>query len=296
MNRIQIIVAVVFIMASGFLPQMTIAQAPEKISYQLVIRNSSDQLVVNKQVGIRISIQKYVFGLPPSYQNVYIETHKPTTNANGLVSIQIGGGTIVAGVFKDINWGSGTYYIQTETDPAGGTSYTITGKTQILSVPYAIQAKTVESIQTDTSLDGNGNTAQPLKLAQQSATNGQVLKWNGTTWKPGAVTSLGTGNVNLQKLQAYIFRTGGSSPLRITSQELGLASASDLQKLFIINLEVGWNPNAGAIDPKEYRSLKDGIYYEIGLPGSDFMGIKVYFPDKLEYWLQNGRILYMLAE
>ena len=296
MNKIQSIIAAIFIMASGLLSQSTNAQAPERISYQLVIRNSSDQLVVNKQVGIRISIQKYILGLPPSYQNVYIETHKPTTNANGLISIQIGGGTIVNGVFKDINWGSGTYYIQTETDPAGGTSYTITGKTQVLSVPYALQAKTVESIQTDTSLDGIGNTAQPLKLAQQAATSGQVLKWNGTAWKPGAVTSLGAGNVNVKKLEAYVFRTGGSSPLRITSQDLGLSSVNDLKKLFIINLEVGWNPNAGELDPKEYRGLKDGIYYEIGLPGSDFMGIKVYFPDKLEYWLQYGRILYMLAD
>jgi hypothetical protein len=117
------------------------AQVPQKMSYQAVIRNSSEELVTNKQIGMRISIQKYVMGLPPSYQNVYVETQTPTTNENGLVSISVGGGTVDYGNFADINWADGTYYIRTETDPAGGTSYTITGRSQLLSVPYAFHAR-----------------------------------------------------------------------------------------------------------------------------------------------------------
>ena len=79
------------------------AQAPEKMSYQAVIRNNSDQLVVNMQVGMKISIQKYVLGIPPTYQNVYVETHTPTTNKNGLVSLKIGDGNVVGGVFANID-------------------------------------------------------------------------------------------------------------------------------------------------------------------------------------------------
>jgi uncharacterized protein (TIGR02145 family) len=69
---------------------------------------------------------------------VYSETQTPATNGNGLVSIEIGGG---AG-FSNINWAAGPYFIKTETDPAGGTNYTITGTVQLLSVPYALHAKT----------------------------------------------------------------------------------------------------------------------------------------------------------
>lgn len=120
------------------------AQSPEKISYQAVIRNSAGNLIVNTTVGVRISIQKYVFGVPPTYQNVYIETHTALTNDNGLVSLKIGAGTIVGGVFADIDWSNGEYYIKSETDPTGGTNYTITGTTQLLSVPYALYAKNVK--------------------------------------------------------------------------------------------------------------------------------------------------------
>ncbi len=114
------------------------AQSPEKMSYQAVVRNSSNALVVNTQIGMRISILQG----SASGAAVYSETQTPTTNANGLVSIQIGGEK----GFDDIDWSAGSYFIQTETDPAGGTSYTITGTSQLLSVPYALHAKTAGKV------------------------------------------------------------------------------------------------------------------------------------------------------
>jgi uncharacterized protein (TIGR02145 family) len=114
------------------------AQPPQKMSYQAVIRNSSGQLITNQAIGMRISIlQGSVNGTA-----VYTETQTTTINANGLVTIEIGGGTIVTGTFAGIDWSNGTYFIKTETDPNGGTSYTITGTSQILSVPYALYSKT----------------------------------------------------------------------------------------------------------------------------------------------------------
>lgn len=114
------------------------AKAPQKMSYQAVIRNSSDALVVNTQVGMQITIlQGSVNG-----DAVYTETQTPTTNANGLVSIEIGDGV----GFDVIDWVSGSYFIKTETDPTGGTSYTITGTSQLLSVPYALHAKTSDAL------------------------------------------------------------------------------------------------------------------------------------------------------
>ncbi len=113
------------------------AQSPQKMSYQAVIRNSNSDLVVSQAVGMRISIlQGSATGT-----EVYTETQTPTTNANGLVCIEIG---IEAG-FSSINWAAGPYFIKTETDPTGGTNYTITGTSQLLSVPYSLNAKTAET-------------------------------------------------------------------------------------------------------------------------------------------------------
>lgn len=112
------------------------AQSPNKMSYQAVIRNASNVLVTNQAIGMRISILQ----TSPSGTAVYVETQSTTTNANGLVSIEIGGGTVVSGSFAGINWANGPFFIKTETDPAGGANYTITGTSQLLSVPYALYA------------------------------------------------------------------------------------------------------------------------------------------------------------
>jgi len=113
------------------------AQAPEGMTYQAVIRNTGGTLVVSTTIGLKISIlQGSSVGTA-----VYTETHAPTTNANGLVSVSIGSGSGTTGSFSGIDWGSGLYFIKTETDPDGGSDYTISGTSQLLSVPYALYAK-----------------------------------------------------------------------------------------------------------------------------------------------------------
>ena len=110
------------------------AQAPQKMSYQAVIRNSSNTLITSAPVGMQISVLQG----SASGTAVYVETQTPSTNANGLASVEIGGGTVVSGNFSTINWANGPYFIKTETDPTGGTVYTITGTNELMSVPYAL--------------------------------------------------------------------------------------------------------------------------------------------------------------
>ncbi|NNL92575.1 MAG: collagen-like protein, partial [Saprospiraceae bacterium] len=114
------------------------AQSPKKMSYQAVVRNASNELIGNKSVGVQISIiQGSVNGTV-----VYAERQTPSTNNNGLISLQIGSGNLVSGDFDSIDWSMGPYFIKTDTDVTGGTNYTISGTSQLLSVPYALYAET----------------------------------------------------------------------------------------------------------------------------------------------------------
>jgi hypothetical protein len=123
MKKLLLILVAVILTASAN------AQSPEKMSYQAVVRNATNNLVKNQGVGMQISILQ----TSPSGTAVYVETHTPTTNANGLVTIEIGSGTVVSGSMNTIDWSAGPYFIQTETDPTGGTTYTITGTSQLMS-------------------------------------------------------------------------------------------------------------------------------------------------------------------
>ncbi|KFF73906.1 hypothetical protein HX13_15220 [Chryseobacterium sp. P1-3] len=120
---------------------MAIAQVPEKMSYQAIIRNGSGQLLNNQSIAVKATILQG----SPAGTEVYSERLTGNTNANGLITLEIGSGTVLSGTFATINWPSGNYYLKTETDPAGGNNYTITGTSQLLSVPYAMYAKSAGS-------------------------------------------------------------------------------------------------------------------------------------------------------
>ncbi len=173
-KTVLLVTAIVFSISS-------FAQAPNKMSYQAVIRDATNNLVVNQSVGVKVSILK----TSASGTAVFVETYSATTNANGLVSIEIGSGTNVSGSISGINWGNDAYYIKTETDPTGGTSYSISATNQLLSVPFALSSKSATNME-----------LKDLTNVTGTPTSGQVLKWDGTTWKPqnDLTTGGGTGS------------------------------------------------------------------------------------------------------
>ena len=113
------------------------AQAPDKFTYQAVVRFANNSLAANTQIGVRISIlQGSVVG-----EAVFVETHIVNSNANGLITLEIGSGNVQVGSISNIDWSNGLYFLRTETDPYGGIDYIVTSTQQLMSVPYALYAK-----------------------------------------------------------------------------------------------------------------------------------------------------------
>ena len=126
---------------------MTIVMAqPQKMTYQMVVRNSNNELIVNQVIGVKVSIyQDTVNGLP-----AYAETHTTTTNANALMTIQIGTGTpfVLNSHFSEVQWKDHKNYLKIEIDPTGGNSYTIVGSQELVSVPYAFYSESSKYVDT----------------------------------------------------------------------------------------------------------------------------------------------------
>lgn len=123
----------VFFLFSFFSSISSNAQVVSGMNYQAVIKNSSNALVANATVGVKISILQG----SASGAIVFSESHTTTTNANGLATLVIGTGTPLLGTFFTIDWLSGLHYIKTDTDPTGGANYTITNTSQLNTVPYS---------------------------------------------------------------------------------------------------------------------------------------------------------------
>lgn len=138
-----------------------VAQAPQRMSYQAVIRNAEGTLLTSTAIGVKVSLlQGSDTGIA-----VYEETFTGTTNENGLLTLELGGGTPVLGSFAAINWSTGIYYVKTETDPTGGTNYSITAVGQLLSVPYAFYASN-SSVQGKTTIILTGDITDAEATAQ----------------------------------------------------------------------------------------------------------------------------------
>ena len=149
------------------------AQSPNLISYQTVIRNSNNELVANATVGMRISILSGTAADVLWYQ----EEHTVKTNLNGLAYVVIGKGTNLNGIMTEIDWSKGPFHIKSESDPNGGKNYTLIVVSQLLSVPYAIYAKSAEKVTGPiTELDPQFNAS-----IAKSITAADTALWNTET-------------------------------------------------------------------------------------------------------------------
>ena len=168
MKRILLsLVAIATISLSSF------GQAPEGFKYQAVVRDAGNLILNNQAVGMQLTIQQGSIGGTA----VYTETFIPTSNAYGLVNIEIGSGNTTDD-FSTIDWSAGPYFIETAIDATGGTTYVVMGTSQLMSVPYALYAKT----------SGNGQGPQGIQgPAGVDGTNGT----NGIDGVDGATGSQG---------------------------------------------------------------------------------------------------------
>ena len=185
-----------------FLSLSIYAQSPEKMSYQAVVRDANNTLLANKTIGMQISIiQSTITG-----KAVYTETHSVETNSNGLISYEIGSGS-TSDDFSAIDWSAGPYFIKTETDPTGGTSYTINGTSQLMSVPFALYAKSSgsslpgpEGPQGPTGPGGSNNGAVGVSFSME-------LTGSPTQWSNNAPPQ----NIVVDPNGPYILYTGEDS-------------------------------------------------------------------------------------
>lgn len=151
----------ILILCAGLLLSAVVfAQSPAAFKYQAIARNASGDVLVNQRVSFRISIlEGDIAGA-----EVFKEIHSASTNEFGLVNLEIGNGSNILGNIAAIHWGGNAYFLKTEMDPLGGSSYLPMGISQLLSVPYALHAKTVENDRVDDADADPGNEIQELQL------------------------------------------------------------------------------------------------------------------------------------
>ncbi len=121
---------------------MGTGQVPELLNYQSVVKDASGAVLANQFVTFKMSVLKG----GATGQSVYSELHQVTTSDLGMVSFQIGNGSSASSLFRDIDWGADNYFLSVELNADGGFVFQNVGTTQFVSVPYALRAKTADTV------------------------------------------------------------------------------------------------------------------------------------------------------
>jgi hypothetical protein len=240
------------------------AQSPDNFKYQAVIHDNSGNILNDKQVGLRISIIENDI----SGNSVYTESFQTTTNAFGLVSLEIGNGTKVSGDFATIDWGNGAYFLSVELDFDGTLNYLLMGTTQLLSVPYALFAnKAGNGFSGDYNDLSNKpdllDTVKYLKTETDPVFNTSIAKginsldtanWNAKSNFSGNYNDL-TNKPDLQDTAKYL--EVETDPVFITSIAKGISSTDTAT----------WNAKSNFsgqyIDLESKPTLFDGNWYSL---------------------------------
>jgi len=140
------------------------AQAPQGFNYQATVRNNAGDLVVSTNVYFKFNVIQDSQTADP----IFTETHEILTDDLGQVNLIIGQGTANTGVFSELDWSLGSYYLGIQLSIDGPNDYVAMGTTQLLSVPYALYAAN----------SGNTTTTPNLEsvLAQSNSANNQQIK------------------------------------------------------------------------------------------------------------------------
>lgn len=215
------------------------AQSSDNISYQAIVRNAENELLVNQKVTVAISILQG----SASGTNVYAEMHTTSTNTNGLITLLIGNEAATNGDFSTINWSAGPFFVQTDIDPAGGSNFTISSTSQLLSVPYALHAKTAERITEELSY----TETDPLFSQSLAAniTESDISKWN---------ESMTDTKLSEAEVDAFVDNNG------YLTAEVDGSITNEIQDLELTNnsLTITNNGAATTVDLSKYLDNTDG--------------------------------------
>jgi len=185
MKKLLLLIIALLLLSLG-----SFAQAPEMFKYQAHIMDNKGGAVNNTTIGLQLSI--YLNGLNGNL--VYQEVYTITTNKSGLVNLEIGTGNDTSGIFSEINWGQGTYFLEAAIDLKGGTNYVSIGASQLLSVPYALFAKKAMSVEGDNDTD----PFNEIELPEVDGTTGEVLTTDGegvVSWQSPAIAAISLSSI-----------------------------------------------------------------------------------------------------
>jgi hypothetical protein len=198
----QLIFFMNFILLGSLYTSFVFAQAPEKFTFQGEARDNQGTVIRNQDIEVKITILQGSM----SGDIVWEGTHDITTDKYGMFTLIIGEETGGSYKFSDIDWTNDSYFLNVRVTDWKG-DWVDMGTTQLLSVPYALHAKTaanMDVIPGDKVGIGVPDPQEALDVEGNVHASGGFIAGSTTNYNDGSI-NLSTGtNLNIDHGTLFI--------------------------------------------------------------------------------------------
>jgi hypothetical protein len=147
--------------------------------------------IINTQLGSAIPItlpfnKEYWLGITIASESELIPRIKLSSVPYSFMSMNVPDGTITGEKIGNGELVRSLNGLKDKVILVGGTNVSITPSGNDINISSSASGDNwgTQSVLTDPTLSGDGTATSQLKISQQSANVGQVLKWSGSTWTP----------------------------------------------------------------------------------------------------------------
>jgi hypothetical protein len=174
------------------------AAAQQGINYKAIIHDDKDKPLADSEIVVQFTI------LENGITDVYKESHNPTTDANGILIVNIGEGTPISGDFSIIDWGSSSHFLKTEIDIGDGLADM--GTVEFTTVPYAKYAEKANEAVIDHVNDADHSTSNELQSLSYDGFNLYISDGNNVRlgYPPISDTDIDQQRINWLENQLFI--------------------------------------------------------------------------------------------
>ena len=244
---------------------------PEGINYQAIARDSSGNTINNI---INLSVTFIILDSIIAGDTVFLEMHSPvSTNRYGLFNLVIG--KINPSSFSAITWHNGNKYLEVLIDTVGSINPVSMGRAQMMSVPYALYAKSAGGVIGVTGSTGStgvtgatGATGVTGATGATGVTGADGADGALTAWSLFGNQAIGSVNfIGTTDSADFVIKTNSVERLRVkTDGKVGIGTAAPASKLDVsgtINIsgsgsELNRSQTAGAnLAPIAYGNISN---------------------------------------